>query len=448
MKSKLEQNSTGPESNVKSAEDVPMDPEACWKLLERVAASSHPNRAPRLREFLFYVGSKSLKEGITDVHEQEIGAVVFGRQAHYDTSQDNIVRVNATELRKRIDAYFISDGVNEPLCFHIPRGGYKPVFRRQTPAVHAPKTEEAPPVAAETPVPTPPVALQNTLPLIFAIAASALLAIVCLFLWRQVQSLRAEIHPWQNQPALAAFWSGFLDSDQDTDIILGDTSFALVQDISGQSYPLHDYLDNAYLPQLQLPSISADRRADLNRIESRLNGSMGDFGVAEKIKSLDPSSAHLFFKFAREYTADDIKRNNTILIGSRKSNPWVDLFSDQMNFLIEYDPALNQSFVKNLKPKPGEQPVYTAPLDPNPSAGYSIVAYLPNPSHTTNSLIIAGTTSQATNAAGEFVTSEESIADFRKRFPGNKFTYFEVLLKTNHLNGTPFKAEIIAYRIY
>src|ERR1700678_806286 len=107
------------------------DPETCWALLERVVASTRFQRATRLREFLLYVGRRSLKEGCDQIHEQEIGSEVFGRPDAYDTSVDNIVRVNATELRKRIEDYFESEGSLETLIFEIPRGSYKPVFRQR-----------------------------------------------------------------------------------------------------------------------------------------------------------------------------------------------------------------------------------------------------------------------------------------------------------------------------
>src|SRR6202034_919029 len=105
--------------------------EARRGLFERVAASEQFSRSARLRDFLLYVGRQSLKEGCPEIHEQEIGAKVFGRPDSYDRASDNIVRVNATELRKRIDSYFALEGAKETLIFEIPRGGYKPVFRRR-----------------------------------------------------------------------------------------------------------------------------------------------------------------------------------------------------------------------------------------------------------------------------------------------------------------------------
>src|ERR1700722_17382532 len=97
--------------------------------IERVAASEQLSRSARLRDFLLYVGRQSLKQGCTEIHEQELAARVFRRPDSYDRTSDNIVRVNATELRKRIESYFASEGSREPIIFEIPRGGYKPVFR-------------------------------------------------------------------------------------------------------------------------------------------------------------------------------------------------------------------------------------------------------------------------------------------------------------------------------
>ena len=91
-----------------------------------MAESAPFRRSSRLREFLIYVGNEVILNGVEDLHEQQIGTAVFGRPPLYDTSQDNIVRVNAMELRKRIDLYFANEGQNEPLVFEIPRAAMFP----------------------------------------------------------------------------------------------------------------------------------------------------------------------------------------------------------------------------------------------------------------------------------------------------------------------------------
>lgn len=177
-----------------------LDAGACWEVLRRVAASPSLKRAARLREFLEWVGTKSLKEGRTDLHEQEIGEAVFGRSQGYDTGQDNIVRVSASELRKRIDAYFAAQGKDEPLIFEIPRGSYTPQFRRRA----IPSQPIAAPVAAAAEAAPPAVKPQRRerLLLVWISLLALLLAIACAALWRQNQELRQQLQR-PPQPGLA-----------------------------------------------------------------------------------------------------------------------------------------------------------------------------------------------------------------------------------------------------
>ncbi len=81
-----------------------------------------------MRELLFFVGQRCIRDGCEQLPGHEIGSKVFGRLSGYDTSADNIVRVNTTDLRKRIDEYFANEGADESLVMSIPRGSYKPVF--------------------------------------------------------------------------------------------------------------------------------------------------------------------------------------------------------------------------------------------------------------------------------------------------------------------------------
>lgn len=425
-----------------------LDPEACWRVLERAAGSPALKRAARLREFLFYVGEKSLKEGRTNIHEQEIGQAVFGRRESYDTSQDNIVRVSATELRKRVDAFFAVEGRSEPIVFTIPRGSYMPSFQLREAETEQAASEPAAPAGAEmrTAVSAAPSARLRLLLALVSLAAIGL-GIACVSLWRQNQALTRRVYVWKSQPALAAFWSRFFSSSQQTDVVVADTSFMLIGEMTKQSYSLSDYLSRRYIAQVSSLSGWGDPRL-LASIASRNGGSFGDFRVAERIMALDPGAPNVLLTYARDYTADAIKRNNAILIGSRKSNPWVDLFTDQLNFDLEYDRDLDQTFVKNLHPRAGEQAVYAQPANPYATLGYSVIAFLPNPSHTANGLILEGTNSEATNAAGDFITSEQAMQNFLGKLPGGKFTYFELLLRTTRVAGTPMQAEIVAFRAH
>lgn len=137
-----------------------------------------------------------------------------------------------------------------------------------------------------------------------------------------------------------------------------------------------------------------------------------------------------------------------ILIGSSRSNPWCKLFEDRLNFTLDYDPELNEMMVRNRHPRPGESSVYVTPVDPSNSAGFSVIDYIPNDDHSADVLMVGGTTSEATEAAGDFLTSEDSLRHFQDRLGVSTLPYFEVLLKTTKLVGTPLAAEVIAYRTF
>jgi hypothetical protein len=119
-----------------------LDPERCWELLQRVAASTSLWRARRLQELLLFVGQCALRDNRAHLSEQEIGARIFGRPADYDTSADNIVRTNMSDLRKRTAAYFEHEGAAEPIHMEIPRGSYLPIFSLRPEIAAAPPQPE------------------------------------------------------------------------------------------------------------------------------------------------------------------------------------------------------------------------------------------------------------------------------------------------------------------
>jgi len=419
-------------------------------LIERVAACEQISRSARLRDFLLYVGNRSLQNDCAEIHEQEIGARVFGRPASYDRTQDNIVRVNATELRKRIEAYFASTGSAETFIFEIPRGGYKPIFRKRMeinpshePHLEESKPADAPDLDAKSVAVPPP--LLHPSHIVWAVICFCL-ATACIVLWIKNRSMQKMMHPWEEKPALAAFWTDFLRSHQETDIVLPDSSVGLSQEITQHPVALDEYLSHEYARQILDGDLSRDRRDDLSRIFSHNLVTFGDVHAAQQIFAVDPGSTSLHLTIPRFYEADSLKRDNVVLIGGKKANPWVYIFDDQMNFSL--DSSGMGMLVANRHPHSGEQATYVGSTNANRVVGYSVVAYLPNPSRTGNAIIFAGTDSDATGAAAEFLTSEDQLENFRKTLHADRFPYFEVLLKTSQLNGTPLHAELVAYRIY
>jgi hypothetical protein len=432
------------------ANELP-DLQTCWALLERVAASPQLRRAARLQELLFYIGKRSLKDGSESVHEQQIGMEVFRRPKGYDTSADNIVRTNVSDLRKRIEAYFEADGGDETLVMEIPRGSYVPVFKYR---VLEPAIPDNPSPFQVTSLGDPAAApsrhleapRQESRAILVRVALGALfvlLAFGCLYFWIQYRALNRSLYAWQFEPSVSAFWTNFLNASPDTDVVLADASFGLIQDLNKETFPLDDYLDRSYINRIQGQHPSPEMQAILNRVVRWNMGSQDEFKLAQRIVALDPLGKRIHLYNARDYMPDLTNRDNVVLIGGRISNPWDDLFEGRMNFTVKFDNDGSIEVV-NRAPATGEQSIYTQVN----SAQYCVVAFLPNPDHNGNVLLIEGTGAEATEAAGNFLLSESQLSSFEKTLHVDKFPYFEVLLKVSSVQGTPLTSTVEAYRAY
>jgi hypothetical protein len=267
-----------------------------------------------------------------------------------------------------------------------------------------------------------------------------------LLVW-QNHRLAVQLQPWKADSLKGSFWSDFFSSGDQVDIVTADTSFALTEDILGRSISLDDYLDYKYKSLADQPDLPSGTRSALKHILERNNGSIGDFQAAKRFMDLDAHSSALRLASARSYTAESIKSDNVILIGGRESNPWVDLYRERMNFLMEYEPSTQRSYVLNRNPKPGEKAVYET-LHQDPNQSYSVVSFLPNLEERRYVLILSGMDSQATRAAGEFITSAEGLAAVRQKLPTGHFPYFELVLSSSRRVGTTLRTEIVAYRVH
>jgi hypothetical protein len=419
-------------------------------LIERIAASEHFRRSARLRDFLLYVGRQSLTDHAAELNEQDIGAHVFGRDAGYDRSQDNIVRVNATELRKRIEHYFSTDGAEEVLVLEIPRGGYRPIFHRRdsgnntivgpvvmSAADHVHAAE--PVMAAAAPMEAK---RTNIAKFAWPIACSILLA-VSIMLYVQKSALEKRIDPLSGKPAVAAFWNNFVGNRQQVDLVLPDDSMSVVEDITNRPISLGDYINHNF--GIDAAGLSADRQLDARQVLGHNLVTFGGLRAEERVASVIPHNIITKTWLSHYYSPDLINSDNVVLIGGEKANPWVHLFDDKLNFVTSYDYDKNHphGFVSNAKPQPGEQARYDTG-----GFGYSVLAYVPNLAHTSNVIILAGTDSDATGAAAEFLLSEEKMENFAKMLHVTKLPYFEILLRTSGLNGASFNTEIVAYRVH
>src|ERR1700760_1107883 len=126
---------------------------AIQEQLERLLSNSHFNQSRRFPSFLRFVIGQTLRGQPELLKERTLGIEIFGRDADYETASDPIVRVTATEIRKRIAQYYQEPGHESELRLSLPSGSYVPQFHWPQALKQNESTEQAAVVTIPPPAP-------------------------------------------------------------------------------------------------------------------------------------------------------------------------------------------------------------------------------------------------------------------------------------------------------
>jgi len=98
------------------------------RALELVIRSEAFAGSKQCQDLLRLLVQHALSDELDALSEQRIGVEMFGRPAGYDTSNDAVVRVRATEVRKRLAQYYAEATDPPVVCFEVPPDSYVPEF--------------------------------------------------------------------------------------------------------------------------------------------------------------------------------------------------------------------------------------------------------------------------------------------------------------------------------
>jgi TolB-like protein len=87
----------------------------------------------RTQDFLQLIVEHALAGEVDSLRERMIGAEMFGRPVNYDTGSDSVVRVKATEVRKRLAQYYLETEGEQAVRIELPSGSYVPRFIFEAP---------------------------------------------------------------------------------------------------------------------------------------------------------------------------------------------------------------------------------------------------------------------------------------------------------------------------
>jgi hypothetical protein len=106
--------------------------------------------------------------------------------------------------------------------------------------------------------------------------------------------------------------------------------------------------------------------------------------------------------------------------------------------------------IRNRSPQPGERAEYINGRVGEPGDAFSFVAFVPNVTYTGYVLIVAGSSMEGTEAAGEYMINPTFSSNLLKVLgfqPKSRPRSFEVLLRSSTMAGSWKDSEIVAYRI-
>lgn len=410
-------------------------------LVERIASSRYFSKSARLRDMLLYVSGRAFEGNAGKIHEQEVGHKVFGRPSDYDTSSDNIVRVHASMLRKRLEQYFSAEGADEPLILEIPKGHYAPVFRERSAA-----PERLPPSAANR-FPISPNLKTWALAVLAALFACS--TIFLLFRLRSAASTASVT--LADEPAVREFWSQIFRPDHRSDIVLDDADLASLQELTGSKIPLSEYFDRSYLRKLDDKSVT---ELDRNLAAALALKRHSNYGTARILWDLSriagalhgPAAVH----FARDYTFRELKSDNVILLGNSRSNPWIESFEGRLGIRWKYNDSAGAYYPLDTSAGAAAQDKFlTVSPGVEPREGYAMISLLPNLSDTGHVLIVSSSGGAAMGAAADFLSEEHSVVRLRSLLPATtkgNFPYFEALLRVNTRSSLPKDSSILVCR--
>jgi hypothetical protein len=416
--------------------------------LRRVLESKFLANSPKKTRFLEFVSEQAFLGNGDKLNEYLIGVEVYDRGVDFNPQKDPIVRVQAHEIRRLLNKYYEEDGRAGLIRLDLPSGHYVPVFRRST-------SDEA---AAEAP--PAPEGVKAHVPNRLHVSVTLILGALCVVLasllfpnsWKSGQAAQPRAQLTSLPDGIEWFWRPFLPPAEAPLITIpnhpllraahdGDSSQTLAEGHEIPKASLPEFRDTIHFRELKrflfVPSLT-----DFTSVGETL-------GVVNLCKMFASVGQGCRVQPSRLVNFEEIKGDNAILLGGNQS--WSGrVFLNAQGFHFQ------SGLILNRNPQPGEKEVYKPEFDSvtnQLTRDYAVVLMMPNERKEKRVLLIYGIYTQGSQAAIEYLTNPERMAELRKLLlelaPDHKTIppYFQVLLTTTVENSVPGKSSLVALRI-
>jgi hypothetical protein len=407
--------------------------------------------SPRSQRFLRYIIEKTLSGKVESLKERTIGVELFRRESIYDTGQDAVVRVTATEVRRRLLQHYGRYGETSAFHISLPVGSYLPEITTQPPAKEAEDPQIQVRVQADAPAPLEEHSRMARLArpgwlLWLAVAAGVLAGILLTGAFAQWR--RGAEHRGTDPVPVSALppWSAVLRAGHGVQIITSDPNIEQLQELTRSNISVSDYADHVFAPTGG--KLSPWEREFYQNYEHADNAASVDTPLAVNIAHLLPQDFPVRSRSARSMRIADFQTDDSlVLVGSPRSNPWAGMFADQLDFRFVYVPAETQEIVVNFRPRAGEKTQYISTARGFMTGEtYALVAMVHNQNQSGKVLLLAGVNAEGTEAAGHVVTDRARLMPLLEHCgisAQGPVPDFELLLRVQTIGGSSSKVDMV-----
>ena len=422
--------------------------------MQRVLEGASFRSSPRCRQFLKFVVTCALEGRQELLKERSIGIELFGRDPAYPTEGDSIVRVRATEVRRRLLQHYAADSAEHPCRIEMPSGSYVPQFRMASSRIE-PVAEKlpAPPLSADKEfVPAPNIRNRHGWA-VWAVTMAGLLAISIILFIKPSWPLalrHVSVVEDPNEQQLEKFWRPAIRDAKPVLLCIGTPT---TYTFTGK---YHHYLDQAASKSTQDPSASAGKAismpdatipADaLMPVHTEFVGA-GDANLAVLLSAFFSRYGKATqFELSEGTSYSQISDAPTVLIGAF-SNQWTLASLSKLPFSF-----VERNHVRMVEENEGKRRVWTSPhlrVDGRTDEDFAVVTRLSN-SETGKFLVTAaGISGFGSRAAGYFLTRPDLLARALDSAPKNwPQKNIQFVLMTRIVDNAPTAPTVVAQRVW
>jgi hypothetical protein len=410
---------------------------AVFEELDRVLESRFFKNAVRSRQFLDYVVRHKLEGHAEQLKERTIGAEVFQRAPGYATGEDPVVRVQAGDVRRRLERYYQSLSSSPAVRIELQPGSYSPSFIWAA-EMAVSETAGAPDRSSSS-------AQQRKFPnrLIAGVVAGLCVAM----LLGAMIFIRLHRGATVNQPtAQMRFWAPVLATQQPVLICLAKPivyrpSFDLYQRYA-KAHP--GTFDTEVERSNQILPLDPKQEIPWRQIipYPDYGVAVGDVYAAVRVSSLlgeigKPSQVRI----GSHYSFEDLSNSPSVVVGAF-NNKW----TMQIMHGLRFSFAENDGNYTIREQVPGGR-IWHSSFTQSQQAGedYGIVARLLDSKTGQFTVIAAGITGSGTEAAGEFISNPDFLQrGMRTVAPGWEKKNMELVLQTTVTDSVAGPPAVIA----